>query len=128
MNFFCVYTLNRKTFDKYCKVNKIKKKVVIDVNKIIEDEELELSDKEILKIIIFQKIQKAMDNKKDIYYIPNYDEDFSIEKLMNIRKLLVTYTFNVLIFYEHFKGKHHIVEEALENLDKFDNSQIIKEY
>ena len=88
MNFFCVYVKTRKKMDKYIKVNRVKNKYIIDIKKIIEEEELSPSDDKIyLKILIFQKIQQAIDKKKDIYYIPDFDNDFSIEKLLNLKKI-----------------------------------------
>ena len=56
MDFFCVYVKNRKKLDKYVKVNRIRNKYIIDIKKIIEEEEISF-DKErtYLKIIIFQK-------------------------------------------------------------------------
>ena len=67
MNFFCVYVKTRKKMDKYIKVNRVKNKYIIDIKKIIEEEELSPSDDKIyLKILIFQKIQQAIDKKKDI--------------------------------------------------------------
>ena len=68
MNFFCVYVKTRKKFDKFIKVNRIKNKYIIDIRKIIEEEEVEFKqDKTYLKILIFNKIQQAIERKKDIY-------------------------------------------------------------
>ena len=62
MNFFCVYVKTRKKMDKYIKVNKVKNKYIIDIKKIIEEEELSHNDdKTYLKIIIFNK-------KKFLYF------------------------------------------------------------
>ena len=53
MNFFCVYVRTRKKFDKFIKVNKIKNKYIIDIKKIIEEEEASFNvDKTYLKILI----------------------------------------------------------------------------
>ena len=99
MNFFCVYCRTRKKFDKYIKVNAIKNKYIIDINKIVTEEEVDFNqDKTYLKILIFNKIQQAIDKKKDIYYIPDFDNEFSIEKLLNLKKVLGENNFNVLIF------------------------------
>ncbi len=86
MEFFCVYSKTRKKVDKFIKVNRIKNKYIIDIKKIIEEEEIDIDDKMYLKVLIFQKIQQAIDKKKDIYYIPDFDEEFSIEKLLNLKK------------------------------------------
>ena len=129
MNFFCVYVKTRKKMDKYIKVNKIKNKYIIDIKKIIEEEELsEKEDKIYLKIIIFNKIQQAIDKNKDIYYIPDFDDDFSIEKLLNLKKILGNNDFNVLVFYNEFRKNPDIIEDVFSNLSKFSNSQIIRDY
>jgi hypothetical protein len=130
MDFFCVYVKNRKKLDKYVKVNRIRNKYIIDIKKIIEEEEISF-DKErtYLKIIIFQKIQQAIDKNKDIYYIPDFDNEFSIEKLINIRKILgEKNNFNVLIFYNEFRREPDILDDVLSNLSKFSASQIIRDY
>lgn len=129
MNFFCVYVKTRKKMDKYIKVNRVKNKYIIDIKKIIEEEELSPSDDKIyLKILIFQKIQQAIDKKKDIYYIPDFDNDFSIEKLLNLKKILGENDFNVLIFYNEFRKSPEIIDDVFSNLSKFSNSQIIRDY
>jgi hypothetical protein len=129
MNFFCVYVKTRKKMDKYIKVNKVKNKYIIDIKKIIEEEELSHNeDKTYLKIIIFNKIQQAIDKKKDIYYIPDFDNDFSIEKLLNLKKILGDNCFNVLVFYNEFRKNPEIIDDVFSNLSKFSNSQIIRDY
>lgn len=130
MEFFCTYVKNRKKLDKYIKVNRIRNKYIIDIKKIMEEEEISF-DKErtYLKIIIFQKIQQAVDKNKDIYYIPDFESEFSIEKLINIRKILgEENNFNVLIFYNEFRKDPEILGDVLGNLSKFSNSQIIRDY
>ena len=129
MNFFCVYCKTRKKFDKYIKVNKIRNKYIIDIQKIVEEEEVDFEeDKTYLKILIFNKIQQAIDRKKDIYYLPDFDNEFSIEKLLNLKKILGDNNFNVLIFYNEFRKNQEIIEEVFNNLSKFNSSQIIRDY
>ncbi len=129
MNFFCVYVKTRKKMDKYIKVNRVRNKYIIDIKKIIEEEELSPSDdKTYLKILIFNKIQQAISKKKDIYYIPDFDNDFSIEKLLNLKKILGENDFNVLIFYNEFRKNPEIIDDVFSNLSKFSNSQIIRDY
>ena len=129
MNFFCVYVKTRKKMDKYIKINKVKNKYIIDIKKIVEEEELSPSeDKTYLKIIIFNKIQQAIDKKKDIYYIPDFENDFSIEKLLNLKKILGDNPFNVLIFYNEFRKSPELMDDVFSNLSKFSNSQIIRDY
>jgi hypothetical protein len=129
MSFFCVYVRTRKKFDKYLKINAIKNKYIIDIGKIISDEEVDFStDKTYLKIIIFNKIQQAIDKKKDIYYIPDFDNEFSIEKLLNLKKILGENDFNVLIFYNEFRRNPDVIDDVFSNLSKFNSSQIIRDY
>ena len=129
MEFFCVYCKTRKKFDKFVKVNAIKNKYIIDINKIMAEEEVDFNDdKTYLKIIIFNKIQQAIDRKKDIYYIPDFDNEFSIEKLLNLKKILGENNFNVLIFYNEFRRNPEVIDDVFSNLAKFSNSQIIRDY
>lgn len=129
MEFFCVYCKTRKKFDKFIKVNKIRNKYIVDVNKILNEEEIDINkDKMYLKILIFNKIQQAIEKNKDIYYIPDFNEEFTIEKLLNIKKILGDNNFNVLIFYNEFRRNQNIMDDVLSNLSKFSNSQIIRDY
>ena len=129
MEFFCVYCKTRKKFDKFVKVNAIKNKYIIDINRIMAEEEVDFNDdKTYLKIIIFNKIQQAIDKKKDIYYIPDFDNEFSIEKLLNLKKILGENNFNVLIFYNEFRRNPEVIDDVFSNLAKFSNSQIIRDY
>jgi hypothetical protein len=130
MDFFCVYVKTRKKLDKYVKVNRIRNKYIIDIKKIMEEEEISFDkEKTYLKIIIFQKIQQAIEKNKDIYYVPDFDNEFSIEKLINIRKILgEDNNFNVLIFYNEFRKDPDLLDDVLGNLSKFSNSQIIRDY
>ena len=131
MQFFCVFVRTKKKFDKYIKVNSIKNKYIIDIKKIIDEEEIIDYNKEktYIKILILQKIQMAVERNKDIYYIPDFDNEFSIEKVLNIRKILGKgNNFNVLIFYNEFKKDINILDDVIGNLSKFDNSQIIRDY
>ncbi len=129
MEFFCVYCKTRKKVDKFIKVNRIKNKYIIDIKKIMEEEEVNFDDdKMYLKVIIFNKIQQAIDKKKDIYYIPDFDNEFSIEKLLNLKKILGENNFNVLIFYNEFRKSPEIIDDVFSNLSKFSNSQIIRDY
>lgn len=130
MRFFCVYVKSRKKLDKMIKVNHIKNKYIIDLKKIQEEEEIQMDkEKTYLKILIFQKIQQAMEKKKDIYYIPDFDSEFSIDKLLNIKKILGDDNeFNVLVFYNEFRKDQELLDDVLNNLSKFNASQIIRDY
>lgn len=130
MKFFCVYVKTRKKFDKYVKVNRVRNKYIIDIKKIIDEEEVDYTaEKTYLKILIFNKIQQAVEKKKDIYYIPDFDNEFSIDKLLNIKKILGKENeFNVLIFYNEFRKEPIVLDDVLSSLSKFSNSQIIRDY
>ena len=129
MNFFCVYVKTRKKVDKYIKVNRVKNKYIIDIKKIIEEEELDpIGDKTYLKILVFNKIQQAITKNKDIYYIPDFDNEFSIEKLLNLKKILGENQFNVLVFYNEFRKDLEIIDDVFGNLSRFSNSLIIRDY
>lgn len=129
MEFFCVYCKTRKKFDKYVKVNRIKNKYIIDLKKIMDEEEIgDLNDKTYLKILVFNKIQQAIDKRKDIYYIPDFENEFSIEKLLNLKKILGENNFNVLVFYNEFRKNPEVIDDVFSNLSKFSNSQIIRDY
>jgi len=107
----------------------VRGKYILDVKKMMHDENIEPNgDKIYLKILIFNKIQQAIEKDRDIYYIPDFDDEFSIEKLLNVRKILGENNFNILLFYEEFEKKPQIREEALKHLTKFSNSQIIRDY
>lgn len=130
MDFFCVYCKTRKKIDKFIKTNKIRNKYIIDVSKIINEEKIDSQeDVMYLKVLIFQKIQQALNKNKNIYYIPDFSYNFSIEKLMNLKKILdKDSNFNVLIFYNEFRKTPHLIDNVFSNLSKFDNSQIIRDY
>ena len=129
MQFFVVYVKQIKKFQKYIKVNKIRNKYIIDIKKISEEEGLDYdTERTYLKILVFNKIQQAIEKNKDIYYIPDFEHDFSIEKLLNIKKILNENDFNILIFYNEFRKDNDLLQDALGNLTKFSNSQIIRDY
>jgi len=115
--------------DKYIKNNRIKNKYIIDIKRIMDEEEVSFEeDKIYIKILVFNKIKQAVQRNKDIYYLPDFDEEFSIEKLLNIKKILADNNFNVLIFYNEFRKDQGILDDVFNNLSKFSNSQIIRDY
>lgn len=129
MNFTCVYVRTRKRFDKFVKVNKIKNKYILDIKKMMDEEEVDPEgDKIYLKILILNKVHMAIEKGRDIYYLPNFDDEFSIEKLLNLREILEDNKFNILVFEDEFEKFPHIIDEAYEYLSYFDNSQILNTY
>jgi len=130
MEFYCVYVKTRKKLDKYVKVNRIKNKYIVDIKKILEEEEIDFDkDRTYLKILVNQKIQIAIEKNKDIYYVPDFEHDFSIEKLLNIKRLLgEENNFNILIFFNDFRKENELLDDVFTNLSKFTNSKIIRDY
>jgi hypothetical protein len=130
MEFYCVYVKTRKKLDKYVKVNRIKNKYIVDIKKILEEEEIDFDkDRTYLKILVNQKIQIAIEKNKDIYYVPDFEHDFSIEKLLNIKRLLgEENNFNILVFFNDFRKENELLDDVFTNLSKFTNSQIIRDY
>lgn len=134
INFHCVYVKNRKKVYKFFKVNAIANKYVIDIKKIKDEEGIgKDGDLTFIKILIFNKIQKALEKGKDVYYIPDFDDEFSISKLMNLKQIIGhNSTFNILFFYEDFSEENQrdvaVKNEAFENLCIFDNSNILRDY
>jgi hypothetical protein len=120
----------RKKLDKYVKVNRIKNKYIVDIKKILEEEEIDFDkDRTYLKILVNQKIQIAIEKDKDIYYVPDFEHDFSIEKLLNIKRLLgEENNFNILVFFNDFRKENDLLDDVFTNLSKFTNSQIIRDY
>jgi len=132
MDFYLVFTKNRKRFDKYVKVNKIKNKVIIDIKYLLEDYDVNDYDtyKDYFNLIIYTRIKHSIDKNKDIYYIPNFNnKDFNINEVFKIKKILTKNTkFNILIFYDEFKDNDYINQSIFENMNIFDASQILKSY
>lgn len=133
MNFYLVFTKNRKRFDKYIKVNKIKNKVIIDIKFLLDDYDVDDYEtyRQYFNLIVFTRIKHSVDKKKDVYYIPNFnnknfdiDEVFKIKNILNENKV----KFNILIFYDEFKDDDYINQSILENMNIFDASQILKSY
>ena len=131
MEFFCVYCKNRKKFDKYVKSSSIKRKYIIDIKRIIEDEEIVdyHSDMTYVKILILNKINQAIEKKMDIYYLPLFDDSYEFEKLMNLRQVIGRENnFNIIIFWNEFQNDKHILTEAIGELPRFNTSQILKDF
>lgn len=82
------------------------------------------------KILVYKRIMQAVEKEKDIYYLPNFDNDnFSVKRLLNIKNLLQGETaFNLLLFHNEFNKFPHHVTDAFEHISEFTNSQILKDY
>lgn len=133
MNFFICLVKTKKKLDKYFKINKIRNKQIIDIKKIMDEEKIKLSDKESIaffKVLVWNKIKMAKEKSKDIYYIPNFSSsDLDITKLLRFKTTLLEKDddFNLLLFFEEFVGTNWLIQ-TLDNIDTFDNTQILKDY
>lgn len=132
LNFYLVLCKTKKKLDKYIKLNRVRKKYIIDINKMIEEEEYTVEDalnSDLFKILVLKKFNLAKEKKKDIYYIPLIDNKYSnLSKIFNIKDLLSnTHNFNLLYFYDDFDHNQQ-PDEILNNIADFDLSQILKDY
>ncbi len=131
MNFYLTLCKNRKKFDKYVKVNRIKNKVIIDIKSALEENEI-YDDKynDYFNLMIYTRIIQSLNKGKDIYYIPNFtNEKLDIYEVLKIKKILKDGTyFNVLMFFDEFKEDTRIQNDVLTNIGLFDNSQLLKDY
>lgn len=131
-HFYLVMCRTRKKLDKYFKNNRIRNKQIIDIRKLVDEEEIDFNIKNnvaFFKLLIINKIKVAKQKEKDIYYIPNFsNHDLNIKSLLNLRNNIeYNTTFNLLLFYDEFIGTNWIMD-ILEDIDVFDNSQILKDY
>lgn len=132
-NFFLVFCKNRKKFDKFAKINKLKNKTVIDINKILINFNINKNNEDSLKyfkVLLFKKFQSAQEKKRDLYYIPDFtNQDINIESLINIKKLTGDYTFNLLYFNNEFSDNDLSYTSKINDLlVEFDAAQLIEDY
>lgn len=131
MNFYLVLSKDSRKWKKYIKVNRIRKKVIIDIKTALEENEItdeKFSD--YFNLLIYSRIIQSLNNEKDVYYIPNFtNKKFDIKEIFKIKKILKEDTlFNVLMFFDEFKDDIKFQNEILTNITIFDKSQIIKDY
>ena len=131
LNFFLVLCKTRKKIEKYMKINKVRNKYIIDIKKMMDEEDMtseQAANSDLFKILILKKFNLAKEKKKDIYYIPNLNSTKKYDKLFNIKDLLsTTHNFNLLYFYEDFE-KGQQPTEILDKISEFDLTQILKDY
>ncbi len=134
MNFHLCFVRSAKKITKYFKINKIRNKVIIDIKKILEEEKIDLSDKEsaaFFKVIVYNKIKSASEKDRDVYYIPNFSShELDVKKLMLLKNIIDTETnneFNLLCFHYEFVGTTWL-SDILNNIHLFDNTQILEDY
>jgi hypothetical protein len=130
MNFYIVFCKNRRKIDKFMKVNRIRNKSIIDIKTQMEESDI-VDEKysEYLNLLIFSKIVISLRRGKDIYYIPNFDNIFDINSILDMKKNIEgNIKFNILIFFDDFREDNDIINDLFNNLHHFDISQIIKDY
>jgi hypothetical protein len=134
MDFYVVFVKNRKKLDKYTKINKIRKKRVIDIRQELEDHGLEDNTewREYFNLMIYTKIIQNIKKNNDIYYIPNLNRinTLEIDEIFHIKENLSTskINFNLLFFFEDFKENQKLYENLLSSISLFDAIQIIRDY
>lgn len=130
-NFFLVLCKTRKKFDKYVKINRIRNKYVVDIKKMMEEEGIDkenLNSSKLFKVLVLKKFNLAIDKKKDIYYIPNFDVTKEYGKLFNIKEMLKdSHNFNLLYFKADF-GPEENVDDIIDRIAEFNVSQVLKDY
>lgn len=131
MNFHLCFVRSAKKITKYFKINKIRNKVIIDIKKILEEEKIDLSDKEsaaFFKVIVYNKIKSANEKDRDVYYIPNFSShELDVKKLILLKNIIDDAEFNLLCFHYEFVGTTWL-SDLLDNIHMFDNTQILEDY
>jgi hypothetical protein len=132
MDFYIVFVKNRKKLDKYTKINKIRKKRVIDIKQELDDNGLEDGNewREYFNLIIYTKIMQNIRKNNDIYYIPNLNKinSLEIDDILQIKENLGEINFNLLFFFEDFKDNQKLYDDLLYSISLFDAIQIIRDY
>jgi hypothetical protein len=135
MNFFIVFCKTRRKFDKYIKINRVRNKVIVDINELVNEYGINPNtDKESTRLhfnlMIYTRINHSLRKGKDIYYIPDFkSRNISVKELFKLKEILeFDINFNILLFYEEFMEDSVTLDDVFENLDKFSSSQIIKDY
>jgi len=145
MNFYITLTKTRRKVNKYLKVNRIRNKVIVDINELLKDlmDINDVSDndglrqllknkkhKDYFNLMVYTKINHALKKGKDIYYIPQTRiSELKIEQIFKLKETIAyDINFNILLFYNEFIDDIDVLNEIFENLDKFNSTQIIKDY
>lgn len=132
MNFYVVFVKNRKKFDKYVKINRVRNKSIIDIKQQLDEHGIEDIDeyKDYFNLLIYTKIIQTFKKNRDIYYIPNLSKikSLDINDILLIKDNIEEKNkFNLLLFFEDFKNSENI-ENILSNMNVFDAVQIISDY
>lgn len=131
MDFYLVMCKNRKKFEKFVKINRIKNKVIIDIKLALEEIDI-VDDKymDYFNLIIYTRIVQSLNKGKSVYYIPNFSNDkFNFNGMLKIKEILKEGTsFNILMFFDEFKDDVRLQNDVLTNISVFDNAQLLKDY
>jgi len=132
MNFYVVFVKNRKKFDKYVKINRVRNKAIIDIKQQLDEHGIENLDdyKDYFNLLIYTKIIQTFRKKRDVYYIPNLNKikHIGIEDVLQIKENLgINHKFNLLLFFEDFKDSDNI-SSIISDMNIFDAVQIISDY
>jgi len=131
MNFYITVTKTRRKFDKYIKINRIRNKVIVDINELMNEYNIDTNkDKEYFNLMVYTKINHALKKGKDIFYIPQTKvSEIKIDELFKLKESVIyDIDFNILLFYDEFIDDEKILSKIFDNLHKFNSSQIIKDY
>jgi hypothetical protein len=132
MNFNIVFCKNRKKFDKYVKLNRVRNKVIIDIKEIKREENIVLpKNKDYFNLMIYTKISHAMQKGKSVYYLPDFtDKNINVKQVYSVKNVFneFDFNFNAILFYKEFLDDNNIKEDIFDNLHLFDNSQLIEDY
>jgi len=131
MNFYITMCKTRRKFDKYIKINRVRNKVIVDINELINEYEIDIDKhRDYFNLMVYTRINHSLKKGKDIYYIPDFKtKDISVKELFKLKEILeFEINFNILLFYEEFMDNDVVLNDVFENMSKFTTSQIIKDY
>jgi len=132
MNFYITLTKTRRKFDKYIKINRIRNKVIVDINELMDEYGVNREESKSLyfNLMLYTKINHALKKGKDIYYIPDYKSNgIKLSELFKLKETIeFEIDFNVLLFYDEFIDDEETLSEIINRIDDFTSSQIIKDY
>lgn len=131
MNFYMVFCKSRKKFDKYIKINRVRNKVIVDIQQQLLEENLDYTKyKDYFNLLIYTRIVHSLKKGKDIYYLPNFsNKNLDLKEIFKIKDHLpFDLQFNILLFYDEFKSDDQLLADIFANMDTFHSSQILKDY
>lgn len=132
MNFYVVFVKNRKKFDKYVKINRVRNKAIVDIKQQLDEHGIDNLNgyKDYFNLLIYTKIIQTFKKDRDVYYIPNLNKikTLNIDDVIQIKENLgMDHKFNLLLFFEDFKDNENI-GSIISNMSVFDAVQIISDY